>query len=77
MAKLTLSHMKRLQFDYDRLCEVQDLVDKCNEKFYFDKEIESFMNELSEKVLNLAIQKQKELVKMQKEFLKEEKYGRT
>ena len=77
MAKLTLSHMKRLQFDYDRLCEVQDLVDKCNEKFYFDKEIESFMSELSEKVLNLAIQKQKELVKMQKEFLKHENHGRT
>ena len=62
MAKLTLSHIKRLQSDYDRLCEMQDLVDKCNEKFYFDKEIESFMSELSEKVLNLAIQKQKELV---------------
>ena len=73
MAKLTLSHIKRLQFDYDRLCEVQDLADRCNEKFYFDKEIESFMSELSEKVLNLVVQKQKELVKMQKEFLKEEK----
>ena len=69
--------MKRLQLDYDRLCEVQDLADKCNEKFYFDKEIESFMSELSEKVLNLVVQKQKELVKMQKEFLKEEKHGRT
>jgi hypothetical protein len=77
MAKLTLSQIKRLQSDYDRLCEVQDLVDKCNEKFYFDKEIESFMSELSEKVLNLVVLKQKELVKMQKEFLKEEKHGRT
>jgi hypothetical protein len=56
---------------------VQDLVDKCNEKFYFDKEIESFMSELSEKVLNLVVLKQKELVKMQKEFLKEEKHRRT
>lgn len=77
MAKLTLSQIKRLQSDYNRLCEVQDMVDKCNEKFYSDKEIESFMSELSEKVLNLAIQKQKELAKMQKEFLKQEKHGRT
>ena len=71
MKKLSFSDMKRLQFDYNRLCEAQDLVEKCNEKFYFDKEIESFMSELSEKVLNLAIQKQKELAKMQKEFLKQ------
>jgi len=77
MAKLTLSHIKRLQFDYNRLCEAQDLVEKCNEKFYFDKEIESFMSELSEKVLNLVVLKQKELVKMQKEFLKQENHGRT
>lgn len=35
------------------------------------------MSELSEKVLNLVVRKQKELVKMQKEFLKEEKHGRT
>ncbi|MCE5225514.1 MAG: hypothetical protein LLG05_06590 [Porphyromonadaceae bacterium] len=77
MKKLSFSDMKRLQSDYDRLCEVQDMVDKCNEKFYSDKEIESFMSELSEKVLNLVVQKQKELVKMQKEFLKEEKHGRT
>lgn len=70
MKKLSFSDMKRLQLDYDRLCDMQDLVDKCNEGFYFDKEIESFMSELSKKVLNLAIQKQKELVKMQKEFLK-------
>ena len=77
MKKLSFSDMKRLQLDYDRLCDMQDLVDKCNEKFYFNKEIESFMSELSEKVLNLVVLKQKELVKMQKEFLKEEKYGRT
>ena len=77
MKKLSFLDIKRLQFDYDRLCEVHDLVEKCNEKFYFDKEIESFMSELSEKVLNLAIQKQKELVKMQKEFLKQENHGRT
>ena len=77
MAKLTLSHIKRLQFDYNRLCEAQDLVEKCNEKFYFDKEIESFMSELSEKVLNLVVLKQKELAKMQKEFLKHENHGRT
>ena len=77
MKKLIFLDLKRLQLDYERLCTVHDLVEKCNGKFYFDKEIESFMSELSENVLNLAIQKQKELVKMHKEFLKEEKHGRT
>ena len=72
-----MEKIKRLQSDYNRLCEVQDMVEKCNEKFYFDKEIESFMSELSTFSLNLVFQKQKELVGMQKEFLKEEKHGRT
>ena len=70
MKKLIFLDLKRLQLDYERLCTVHDLVEKCNGKFYFDKEIESFMSELSKNILNLVCKKQGEIGRMQTQFLK-------